>query len=161
MIQSTRRTKALEELRAAAQAMSRPSTVMRALIAERAGLNATDAECIDYLLSNAPCRASDLARVTGLSKSTISSALNRIEKSGCLMRQPDTTDRRVMQLHLNLPLIQARFGPYYKAVTMEFKKVVADYSIEELQFLTKHYLSMTQLYDKQVALLSDPAYRGI
>src|SRR5436305_1555207 len=104
MNESTHRAKVLEDLRAAAQAMSQPSIVMRTLIAERAGLNATDAECIDYLLSNAPCTARDLARVTGLSKSTISSALNRIEKAGYITRRTDATDRRMAQLHPNMPL---------------------------------------------------------
>jgi predicted transcriptional regulator len=133
---------------------------MRALIAQRAGLNATDAECIDYLLSNAPCTAGDLARVTGLSKSTITSALKRIEKAGYIIRRISPADRRVALIHPNLPLIQGKFGPYYKAVTVEFQKITDTYSTEELKFLAKHYNSMTRLYDQQVALLSDAEYRG-
>lgn len=151
---------AIEEFRAAAQAMSRPSIVMRSLIADRAGLNATDAECIDYLMSNSISTASDLARATRLSKSAITSVLQRLEKAGYVTRHAIATDRRSFQLRPNLPLIQATFGPYYKAVTIEFQKIAADYDIDTLQLLTEHYRRMTQLYEQQVTLLSDPKYKG-
>ncbi|HET6747111.1 MAG TPA: MarR family transcriptional regulator [Candidatus Saccharimonadales bacterium] len=161
MTKSNSHEAALEALRAAAQAMSRPSTVMRTLIAERAGLNATDAECIDYLMSNAPCTPSDLVRVTGLGKSTVTSVLHRLEKAGYITRQTHTEDRRVLQIYPNLPLIHAKFGPYYKAVTLGFREITADYGLEELQLLTKHYNRMTDLYERQVMLLSNPNYKGV
>ncbi len=160
MNKSSAHNTTVEELRSAAQAMSRPSIVMRSLIAERAGLNATDAECIDYLLSNPISSASDLAHATRLSKSAITSVLQRLEKAGYISRHADATDRRSSHIRLNLPLIQARFGPYYKALSIEFQKIVAKYDIEEMQLLIAHYRRMTQLYEQQVALLSDPKYKG-
>ncbi len=152
--------RAHEEFRSAAQAMSRPSIVMRSLIANRAGLNATDAECIDYLLSNSIATASDLSRETRLSKSAVTSVLQRLEKAGYITRHAIATDRRSSQIRPNLPLIQAKFGPYYKAVTIEFQKIAADYDIDKLRLLTDHYRRMTQLYEQQVELLSDLDYKG-
>ena len=160
MNESRAYAQAIEEFRSAAQAMSRPSIVMRSLIADRAGLNATDAECIDYLMSNSISTASDLARATRLSKSAITSVLQRLEKAGYITRHTSSTDRRSSQIQPNIPLIQAKFGPYYKAVTNEFQKIVADYDLDQLELLTKHYKRMTQLYEQQVKLLSDPKYEG-
>jgi len=158
---TTSRTDAIEALRAAAQGMSRPSTLMRSLIAARAGLNTTDAECIDYLMHAGTASATDLVKATGLTKSTVSSIVVRLEQAGYIDRQTNPIDKRRILLRPKMQLIGRHFGPYYAAVTLGFQDIVSGYTEEEIAVITEHYAHMTALYERQVKLLSDPAYKGI
>jgi DNA-binding MarR family transcriptional regulator len=133
--------------------MSRPSLLMRALIAERAGMNVADAELVDYVLDLREASAKDLAEAMHLSKSTITSMLDRLERTGFITREIDGADRRRIVIRPNLELIGERIRPFYVAHGKDFLELTEGYSDDELRFLTNHYERMTDLYNKQVQQL--------
>lgn len=64
------------------------------------GLPAQEAHVLSYLRSYAPCPISELHRVLGLKRSTLTSMLDRLEERAIVRREPCTRDRRSFQLHL-------------------------------------------------------------
>lgn len=151
------RSERLRAMSKAAQRMSRPSLFMRALIAERAGLHVTDAECLDYILDLKQTTATELARAMHLSKSTVTSMLDRLERSGFITRFVDRADRRRILIQPNMETIGARIRPFYLAYGEELQKLVSQYTDEELRFLTSHYERMTALYERQIEKLANPS----
>jgi len=131
---------------------------MRSLIAARAGLNASDAECIDYLLEMRSATASELAMATGLSKSAITSLVERLERAGYVTRDVAIADKRKVIIRPVLQTIYASFAAYYRPVTDGFNNIVASYTLAEMTFLKQHYTHMKQMYDEQVKNLNDPNY---
>ena len=87
-------------------------------VAERAGVNRTDLRCLDLLLELAmagrgmtPAR---LVEASGLTPSTITSVLDRLERAGYVRRVRDQENRRQVFLQLTAEfatLTQEIFGP--------------------------------------------------
>jgi DNA-binding MarR family transcriptional regulator len=87
-------------------------------VAERAGINRTDLRCLDLLLELAmagrgmtPAR---LVEASGLTPSTITSVLDRLERAGYVRRVRDQENRRQVFLQLTAEfatLTQEIFGP--------------------------------------------------
>lgn len=147
---STTHAERIYELSAVVKQMSRPSLRMRALIAERAGINVTDAECIDYLLDLGHVHAKDLAQAMRLSKSTVSAMLDRLERAGFIIRETDKNDRRHAIVKPNMKRIRERITPFYAAYGTQFQQLAAQYSDAELRFLTAHYKDVINLYEQQI-----------
>lgn len=150
---STNRENLMRDLSKAVQRMSRPSLFMRSLIAEHAGLNVTDAECIDYLMELHQASAKDLAQAMHLSKSTITSMLDRLERTSYITREADQNDHRRVVVRPNMDLIRARLRPFYLAHGAEFQKIAEQYTETELHLLTSHYKRMTDLYVREIERL--------
>ncbi|MGH9054967.1 MAG: MarR family winged helix-turn-helix transcriptional regulator [Acidimicrobiales bacterium] len=87
-------------------------------VAERAGINRTDLRCLDLLLELVmagggvtPARLSD---ASGLTASTVTSVLDRLEKAGYVRRVRDQENRRQVFLQLTeefAVLARELFGP--------------------------------------------------
>src|SRR5262245_11140292 len=63
-------------------------------------LSAHDSSLLAHLDEAAPTLAGDLARHLGISNSTLSAALKRLEALGYLARKPRPRDRRQIELRL-------------------------------------------------------------
>jgi DNA-binding MarR family transcriptional regulator len=64
------------------------------------GLAGSEGHLLSYLGSYAPVPISELARVFGLKKSTLTSMLDRLEERGLLRRELHPEDRRSFLVHL-------------------------------------------------------------
>jgi len=65
------------------------------------GVSSTEGHLLTYLLSYAPCPISELHRVFGLKRSTLTSLLDRLEEGGLLSRKPHPRDRRSLMISLS------------------------------------------------------------
>lgn len=63
-------------------------------IADRAGLNDTDFECVDVLDWTGPITAGELGRLVGITSGAVTGVLDRLERGGWVRRTADPTDRR-------------------------------------------------------------------
>ena len=64
------------------------------------GLATAEGHLLSYLRSYAPCPISELHRVFGLKKSTLTGILDRLEKRRIVRRQPHPDDRRSLLVQL-------------------------------------------------------------
>src|SRR5262249_18028187 len=63
-------------------------------IARRAGITATDMECLDLIMMGGPATAGEIGRRTGLSSGAVTGLIDRLEKLGMVERAADPNDRR-------------------------------------------------------------------
>lgn len=99
-------------------------------VAERLGVNRTDLRCLDLLLDLAaagPVTPARLAEASGLTPSTVTSVLDRLERAGYVRRVRDEANRRQVRLQLT---------PGFVALTRELIGPVAEQGSRQLRQLT-------------------------
>ena len=81
-------------------------------VAERLGINATDLECLDHIVTKGPLTAGALAEATGLTTGAITGVVDRLERAGFAKREHDTEDRRKVLVRA-LPAVMKRIMPLF------------------------------------------------
>lgn len=135
----------LEKLMRSERNLSRVSLMFRSVIADEFGMNATDAECLDYLIDMGPATAGKLAEVTGLTQGAITNVIDRLENGGFVTRQSDPNDRRkviVVPLQEKIDAI----AEVYRPTVMRIFDLYSRYSDDELRFLLRFYWDLIKIY---------------
>ncbi len=124
---------------------SRASLMFRSAIAGKFGLNVTDAECVDYLMDNGPTTAGRLAEITGLTNGAITSAIDRLEKNGFVIRKSDPRDRRKVLVEVVQEKTQ-QVSAYYLPAVQKIYALYTSFSDEELAVLIRFYHELEAIY---------------
>lgn len=112
-------------------------------VADKLGLNRTDLRCIDVLQREGPVTAGRLAQQTGLSTGAMTTALDRLERSGYARRVRDSGDRRrvLVELTPQATEIAALYGEHaayaerlYHRHTLEQLKLLLQFVRENREF---------------------------
>ncbi|WP_307805712.1 MarR family winged helix-turn-helix transcriptional regulator [Streptomyces chrestomyceticus] len=88
------RERLIEELGLVMQEFQRSTDTLDQQVADRLGLNRTDLRCLDLLFGPAPMSPGELAGAAGLTTGGVTTAIDRLERSGYAARVRDTADRR-------------------------------------------------------------------
>jgi DNA-binding MarR family transcriptional regulator len=91
---TVKRQKLIEELDRQNRRTGSLGAMHSRAIADRAGLNDTDFECIDVLDWTGPITAGELGRRVGITSGAVTGVLDRLEGGGWVRRTADPTDRR-------------------------------------------------------------------
>jgi len=102
-------------------------------LAERAGINSTDLECLDMIQLRGPLTAGALAEATGLTTGAITGVIDRLESAGYARRERDAEDRRKVMVRA-LPSTQ-KIGSLALPMERATNAAFADYRDEELALL--------------------------
>jgi DNA-binding MarR family transcriptional regulator len=100
---TVRRRKLAEELDRENRRTGSLGAMHARAIADRAGINATDFECLDVLDWTGPITAGELARRVGITSGAVTGVLDRLERGGWVRRVADPTDRRRVIVELCPP----------------------------------------------------------
>jgi len=103
-------------------------------IARRAGINATDMECLDLIIMGGPATAGEIGRRTGLSSGAVTGLIDRLEKLGLVERTADPNDRRKVLVKVR----EDRIGPIarpFEPLAKRMQALLASYSRDELKVL--------------------------
>ena len=104
--------------------------------AARAGLNATDAQCLSLLALDGPQTPGRLARRMGVTTGgAITAVIDRLERAGYVERTRDPRDRRRVLVRPR-PDALARFSACWEPVDRAVGDRLAGLSDEQLEFLT-------------------------
>jgi DNA-binding MarR family transcriptional regulator len=100
--------------------------------AREVGLHVTDLRCID-ILATLGGRASpkEIAAQIGISPSTVTSLIDRLETAGLIRRTANPADRRSILVELVDERVEPMLG-FLAQVGQKFEAVVSDYSDAEL-----------------------------
>jgi DNA-binding MarR family transcriptional regulator len=101
--------------------------------AERLGINATDHRCLDILDQRGPMTAGALAEQLVLTRSAVTTVLDRLEKRRYVRRQPNPADRRQVVVDLT-PLLRRRAREIYDDGG-EVATILGRYTVDELRLL--------------------------
>jgi DNA-binding MarR family transcriptional regulator len=127
------RSKLIAELRREIRAAQTAVAAVDDAVAERLGVNATDHRCLDLLDQRGPMTAGALAEALGLSRSAVTTVLDRLERRRYVRRGPNPDDRRQVVVALT-PLLYRRARELYGDGN-EVVAMLGRYSVDELALL--------------------------
>src|ERR1700724_4256187 len=103
----------MEELEHAVRRSSGLGVIFGQTVANRAGISASDLECLDFLNLEGRVTAGRLAEVAGLTTGAITGVIDRLEKAGLVRRERDSEDRRKVFIAI-VPENVAKIGRLYE-----------------------------------------------
>jgi DNA-binding MarR family transcriptional regulator len=123
-------------------------TLFRNAMNERAGLNATDMECLRLLFLKGISTPSELARLTGLTSGATTAMLDRLEKAGFIERRPNPDDRRGTLIH---PAASAseKAASWFESARNAQNELISSYSESELEIISDVFERFTKLWDQE------------
>ena len=126
--------------------------LFRNAMSEWAGLNVTDMECLRLLFSKGVATPSELARQTGLTSGAATAMLDRLEKAGLIVRQPNPNDRRGT---LITPAASAaeKAASWFASARTAQDALISRYSEHELEIIADVFEQFTKLWDEERAKL--------
>ncbi|MBS1964987.1 MAG: MarR family transcriptional regulator [Chloroflexi bacterium SZAS-1] len=126
--------------------------LFRNAMSEWAGLNVTDMECLRLLFSKGVATPSELARQTGLTSGAATAMLDRLEKAGLIVRQPNPNDRRGT---LITPAASAaeKAASWFASARTAQDELISRYSEHELEIIADVFERFTKLWDEERAKL--------
>lgn len=107
------------------------SVLFNQAVAERAGLNATDLRCLDFVFRRGPLSPGELAQLTSLTTGAITGILDRLEERGFVERRPDPNDRRRVNVAV-LPEAGQVVGPLFASLGQAMMELCGQYSEDDL-----------------------------
>jgi DNA-binding MarR family transcriptional regulator len=129
-------------------------------VAERLGINATDLECLDHIVTKGPITAGALAEATGLTTGAITGVVDRLERAGFAKREHDTEDRRKVLVRA-LPAVMKRIMPLFSPMERHALAALQTLGDDELASFLETMERMNDVSRKALKeLLEIPKPRG-
>jgi DNA-binding MarR family transcriptional regulator len=121
-------------------------------VADALGLNRTDMRCLDVIQRAGRLGAGALAEATGLTSGAMTTALDRLERSGYARRVPDPGDRRrvLVELTDRAAEIADRF---YSGHQGEARRLYEQYTEADIELLLAFVRQGREFNERQAALL--------
>ncbi|XRQ11345.1 MarR family winged helix-turn-helix transcriptional regulator [Actinomadura welshii] len=128
-----------DRMAAELQDAMRRSTMFTVLLhhatASKAGMNVTDAQCVNALAMDGPQTPGRLARLMGITTGgAITAVIDRLEKAGYVRRTRDPDDRRRVIVELVAENAD-QFSAYFEPMGRAFRERLAGCSDEQVAFL--------------------------
>jgi DNA-binding MarR family transcriptional regulator len=152
---ATSRRDLLDALRVAGREHSDATVIFHAAVADRLGLNPTDAKTLSLLERLGPLTAGEIARSTELTTAAVTTLLDRLERRGFVRRTRDTTDRRRIIVEPT-PEGVARFAPYFSSRQRSLGQLFAPYAAEQLEVILDFLTRSTQRLRAETRHLANP-----
>lgn len=105
-------------------------------VADQLRMPITDVHAIGALLEFGPVGARRLAELLGMTTGATTRLVDRLEREGYVVREPDPADRRRVVLRL-VPARIAELARYYEPMGERWRERLDDYSEEQLSFLVE------------------------
>lgn len=105
--------------------------LMDQAIADRLGMNRTDAQCMDIISRLGPMTAGELAERVSLTAGAITAVLDRLERGHWIRRVHDTVDRRRVMVSGGRAQ-RAKMDPIFARLRSSTRQLLARYSEEQL-----------------------------
>ena len=125
------RRQLLAALRSAGREHSNAAVMFHSAVAARLGLSATDEKILDLLEREGPVPAGRLVERTGLAPSSITAAIDRLERSGFVRRGRDSLDKRRVTVELRIERV-AEAQPLFIDLAERLARLFKGYTDEEL-----------------------------
>ncbi|RKS76553.1 DNA-binding MarR family transcriptional regulator [Actinomadura pelletieri DSM 43383] len=128
-----------ERLAAELQQAMRRNTMFTVLLhhatASKAGMNVTDAQCVNALSLDGPQTPGQLAQLMGITTGgAITAVIDRLEKAGFVRRTRDPDDRRRVIVELVEENV-GRFGRYFAPIGRSFRERLDEHTDEQIAVL--------------------------
>ncbi len=123
------------ELQMAMQRSTMFTVLLHHATASKAGMNVTDAQCVNALMLDGPQTPGQLAQLMGITTGgAITAVIDRLERAGYVRRTRDPDDRRRVIVELVEENV-AQFARYFEPIARVFGDRLATYSDEQVAVL--------------------------
>ena len=137
-----------------ARELSTWTVLFHAAVAERLGLGATDHKALGLIEQQGPLTAGELANITGLTTSAITSVIDRLERAGYVARTKDPHDRRkVVLVTVPSPAHDAAFNGVFTTLRHSMSELCARYSDTELEAISDFMTASIAVLQAEIARL--------
>ncbi len=123
-------------------------TLFRNVIGKKLGLNTTDFEGLDLIFFRGATTPSELSQYTGLSSGSTTVMIDRLVKSGLVMRQANPNDRRGTLVVINKEEA-LKVRPLFTSVRIAQNELLDGYTTEELNVLSDYFRKSAALYEQE------------
>ena len=144
-----------ELLEAIIQSSSENSTTavfFHTIIAEQVGLGATEEKTLFILSSYGALTAGEIAQHTGLTTSSVTSLIDRLESKGFVQRVHDTHDRRRVIVKRNEERL-TELDKVFRSLQENFMDFLETYSDDQLKIIADFIIRATQRSQEFIASL--------
>lgn len=123
------------ELQMAMQRSTMFTVLLHHATATKAGMNVTDAQCVNALVLDGPQTPGQLAQLMGITTGgAITAVIDRLERAGFVKRTRDPDDRRRVIVEL-VEESFGRFARYFEPIGRAFGEGLDAYSDEQVAVL--------------------------
>ena len=137
-----------------ARELSTWTVLFHTAVAEHLGLGATDHKALGLIEQQGPLTAGELADITGLTTSAITSVIDRLERAGYVARTKDPHDRRkVVLVAVPSPARDAAFNGIFPALRHRVSELCARYSDTELEAISDFMTASIAVLQAEIARL--------
>ena len=132
---SQERAKLIWELQRATQRNTMWMVLLHSTAASKAGINVTDAHCVNLLVLDGPMTPGRLAQAMGITTGgAITAVIDRLEEAGYAKRTRDPDDRRRVIVE-PVPEAVAKFARYFEPVERVSGENLAKLTEDQLRLL--------------------------
>jgi DNA-binding MarR family transcriptional regulator len=107
-------------------------------VAECVGLHLTDMQCMNLLDLLGTSTPGKLAAFMGLTTGGVTVMLDRLEKAGCIKREPNPDDRRSVLVRVNAKKME-KIHVHYAGVAKEFDAYMSEVTEAELETVARFF----------------------
>ena len=127
----------MDEMQREMQRSTMFTVLLHHATASKAGLNVTDAQCVNALMLDGPQTPGQLAQLMGITTGgAITAVIDRLERAGYVRRTRDPDDRRRVIIEL-VPENVAEFGRYFEPIARAFYDRLGTYTEDEFAVLRR------------------------
>ncbi|WP_141581434.1 MarR family winged helix-turn-helix transcriptional regulator [Actinomadura sp. WMMA1423] len=123
------------ELQMAMQRSTMFTVLLHHATASKAGMNVTDAQCVNALTLDGPQTPGQLAHLMGITTGgAITAVIDRLERAGYVRRTRDPDDRRRVIVELVEENV-AQFARYFEPIGRAFRDRLGTYTDDQIALL--------------------------
>ena len=129
-------------------------------IADRAGINGTDFECLDVLDWTGPIPAGELARRLGITSGAVTGVIDRLERGGWVHQLADPSDRQRVIVELVPP--SERDADRYRQMLevfaplqQEIGEVIDRFDDDQLAKIVEYMRAANEAIERSIARLRE------
>ncbi|MFC9930170.1 MarR family winged helix-turn-helix transcriptional regulator [Streptomyces sp. NPDC127190] len=149
------RDRLLEELGTESRRYLAAYVLFNQAVADHLGLHPTDVQCLSLLTAEPePLTVRRIADLTGLTTGSATRLVDRLERSGYVVRTPDPQDRRRV-LVAPVPDRLARLGALWGDLRQRWQTVFDDNTAEELEVIIRHMRRSNDVSRAQIRYLRE------
>ena len=130
----SRRAELVTQVLDALRRTSAWSVAMSQEAAERIGINTTDLHCLN-LLTDGPMTAGELARRAGITTASVTGVIDRLEETGYVRRERDTSDRRKVLVTLQVSYTARDVAPVFQPFVQAWRGAMDGFTEEQLEVI--------------------------
>jgi MarR family transcriptional regulator, organic hydroperoxide resistance regulator len=122
--------------------------------ADSYGMGITDTKAVSALMQEGPMTAGEIAQRLHVTSGAATNLIDRLESKGVVKRMPDAKDRRKVIVQVNKKAIHD--GKHvYESMGKAYSKLLAVYSIKELEMLISYHEKQIAMTKQEIARLAN------